>query len=82
MDNGDNNFKFVVVLFFFDVDVCNDENCFDGVYFVCLEEFGEEMLEINMLDDFYFVFIIFIIDVLFEFGDLMKMLGDGEFFFI
>lgn len=52
------------------------------MYFVCFEELGEEILEMNILDDFYFVFVIFIIDVLLEFGDLMKMLGDGEFFFM
>ncbi|KAG0604477.1 hypothetical protein M758_10G175100 [Ceratodon purpureus] len=64
----------------FDVDARNDENRFDGAYFARLEELGEETLEINTLDDFYPAFIILITDALLELGDLMKMLGDGEFF--
>jgi hypothetical protein len=64
----------------FDVDARNNENRFDGAYFARLEELGEETLEINTLDDFYPAFIILITDALLELGDLMKMLGDGEFF--
>lgn len=64
----------------FDVDARNDENRFDGAYFARLEELGEETLEINTLDDFYPAFIILMTDALLELGDLMKLLGDGEFF--
>nr|PNR33264.1 hypothetical protein PHYPA_025207 [Physcomitrium patens] len=64
----------------FDVDARNDENRFDGAYFARLEELGEETLEMNTLDDFYPAFVILITDALLELGDLMKMLGDGEFF--
>lgn len=64
----------------FDADARNNENRFDGAYFARLEELGEEALEINTLDDFYPAFIILITDALLELGDLMKMLGDGEFF--
>lgn len=80
LDNGDNNPKPAAVPLSFDVDARNDENRFDGAYFARLEELGEETLEINTLDDFYPAFIILITDALLELGDLMKMLGDGEFF--
>lgn len=64
----------------FDSEARNDENRFDGAYFARLEDLGDEPLEINTLDDFYPAFIILMTDALLELGDLMKMLGDGEFF--
>ena len=79
LEGADNGNKPAVPLSF-DVDARNDENRFDGAYFARLEELGEETLEINTLDDFYPAFVILITDALLELGDLMKMLGDGEFF--